>query len=201
MNRRIQLFVVLIVGVFFGFATHAADRTTDKRLSRAAELYKLETGKTPSDGSFGSLSNAERNDLTQRNKDDLREMREMLQKVAEQREPDDDGAVRGGRSYRVKKGVLANSLDEILREPGAAVDEGYKLVWRAPQYMVPEEFDVQARDALGALEKVLEAYNREGVSLEAVLFSGNKVIEVSVSGFRQKARLATPPVASPEASE
>jgi len=199
MNRRIQLFVVLIVGVFFGFATHAADRTTDKRLSRAGELYKLETGKAPADG---SLSDSDRADMNRRNKDDLREMRETLQKMAEAREPDDDGAVRGGgRSYRVKKGVLANSLDEILREPGSAVDEGYKLVWRAPQYMVPEEFDVQARDALGALEKVLEAYNREGVSLEAVLFSGNKVIEGSVSGFRQKARLATPPVASPEASE
>ena len=138
--------------------------------------------------------------MSRRNKDDLREMRETLQKMAEAREPDDDGAVPGGRTYRVRKGVLATSPDEILREPGAAVAEGYNLGGRAPQYMVPEEFDVQARDALGALEKVLEAYNREGVSLEAVLFSGNKVIEVSVSGFRQKARLATPPVAS-EASE
>lgn len=199
MNRRIQLLVVLIVGVFFGFATHAADRTTDKRLSRAGELYKLETGKVPAEA--GGLSDEERADLNRRSMNDLREMREMLQKAAKTNEPDDDGAVSGTRSYRIKKGVLANSLDALLREPGAAVDDGYKLVWRAPQYLVPDDFDVQARDALGALEKVLEAYNREGVSLEAVLFSGNKVIEVSVSGFRQKARLASSPVASPEASQ
>lgn len=199
MNRRIQLLAVIILGAFFGSATQAADRTTDKRLSRAGELYKLETGKPPAEA--GGLSGEDRADMDRRNTSDLRDIRKTLQEAAKAREPDDDGAVSGTRAYRIKKGVLANSLDELLREGAASVDDGYKLVWRAPQYLVPEDFDVQARDALGALEKVLEAYNREGVSLEAVLFSGNKVIEVSVSGFHQKARLATSPVASPEASE
>lgn len=192
--------VALAVGALSG-PIMADDRSTDKRLSRAQELFKLETGKVA--GVAKSLPSESEiiADLDRRNAADLREMRKELQERAKASESDDDGVVTGQRVYVIKKGVLANSLDELLREPGSAVDGGYKLVWRAPQYLVPDDFDVRARDALGAVEKVLEAYNREGVPLEAVLFSGNNVIEVTVSGFRQKARLTPSPVASPEASQ
>lgn len=193
MKRAVLIQLAAAMAVSLSMVAAADDRSTDKRMSRAMELYKLENGKAPNEATAASdqdVYDQVRKDIAR----DLKDIRSALRAKGMQAEGEEVGAG-GMRSFQIKKGVLANSLEEMLREPNAAADGSYKLVWRAPQYMVPETFDVQAGDSLGALEKVLEAYNREGVPLEAILFSGNGVIEVTLGGFRQRSSVATSNVA------
>lgn len=95
------------------------------------------------------------------------------------------------RAYILKQGPLDEALAEILKTPDVPGEPEYRLVWRAPQYIVAYEFKVEATDTLDLLEKVLQSYNREGIALEAVLFAGNNVIEVGLGGWRQRKKLPT----------
>lgn len=164
-----------------------ATRSTDKRLSRSMELYQLETGRSGlADDTGKGLDPDMRRENERAVREGLADIRRELARQARKAEPDDEAAAGGNRVYRIRKGNLASALEEVLREPTSAIDGNYRLVWRAPHYLVPEDYDIAAHDALEAVEKVLDAYNREGVSLEALLFRGNNVIEVSLGGFRQK---------------
>jgi hypothetical protein len=180
---------------FLGLGAQAGDDAgTDKRLSRAVELFKLEGGLASAGGASAAADSPEA--MNRLSAQELKKMRDELQKRVSESEGDDAGAG-AAKTYVIKKGVLANSLDDLLRQPGSALDDGYRLVWRAPQYLVPDDFSVVAQDVIGALEKVLEAYNREGISLQALLFSGNKVIEVSLGGYRPRAGSAKASAVNP----
>lgn len=93
------------------------------------------------------------------------------------------------RLYTLKAGSLENALAAILKKPDSPDAPSYQLVWRAPTYEVQHSFEVEATDSLDLLQKVLAAYKREGVPLEAVLFTGNNVIQVGLGGWRSRTNL------------
>jgi hypothetical protein len=82
--------------------------------------------------------------------------------------------------YIFKKGSLEENFARILG------DLDFKLVWRAPQFIVEQDFTVKSTDIFAALESVMHAYNERGISLEASVYSKNLIVEVNIGKWNQK---------------
>lgn len=220
-RSKIVLAVSGLLLVAVSSQADTSSRYTDKRLSRSMELYRLETGldspevkaalsqkdselsqkdadlkaaaqaiaaaQEAIDAANGALAAAQEKETAADATTDKSGLGDVVdeQQAAEPEKP----LIK--RAYIIKQGPLDDTLAEILKTPDIAGETGYRLVWRAPQYLVAYDFKVEATDTLDLLEKVLQSYNREGIALEAVLFAGNNVIEVGLGGFRQRKKLPT----------